>query len=285
LLGQTVTVSGKIGRDLVVGGSDFNLASDASVKRDLLFGAQTAQINGSIDGNIKGGATDATMAGKVGGDVNVAVDRLTLASTAVVQGKVNYTSNNQVTLQSGAQVRGTTTRLPPPAKKGSDIPGKIFGFFMITATGIIVLLLLGSARMTKLADTIRTKTWSTLGWGALFLVAVPIAVIIVTVTVVGLPLGLMTLALYLAALYLSQIPVALFIGRLIMRGDSATEHKSRTVLVLVIGLAVLLVLGLIPVIDVIVGLGTVLFGLGSLLAWFKSGKPVAPVPSPVVPAG
>jgi cytoskeletal protein CcmA (bactofilin family) len=268
---QTINISGKIGRDLFVAGSDFSLTPTANVKRDLLFGSQSANIAGNVDGNIKGGSNTATFSGKIGGNVEMWVTQLTLANTAAIQGKVTYTSNKQAIVQSGAQINGTVTRLPQPSRS-PGIGGNILGFFMIAVTGIIAVLLLGSARLAQMADSIRNKPWLSLGWGALVLVVTPIAAIIIMITVIGIPLGFIALALYLIALYLSQIPAGLFIGRLILRGYSRKQAKIRTIVALVLGLFLLLIAGIIPVLNVLAGLLVVLFGLGSLSIWLWSLK-------------
>lgn len=266
---QTINISGKIGRDLFVAGSDFSLTTTGNVRRDLLFGSQSTRIDGNIDGNVKGGTKSATITGKIGGNVELWVNKLTLANTSAIQGKLTYTSDKQAIVQSGAKINGTVTQLPQP-KKGPDIGGKILGFFMITVTGIIVILLIGSARLTQMADSIRSKPWLSLGWGALLLVATPIAATIIMITVIGVPLGLIAGVLYMIALYLSQIPVALIIGRLILRGYVANQAIIRTIVALVLGLFLLLIVGFIPFLGVVVSVLTIIFGLGSLVIWLQS---------------
>ena len=117
-----------------------------------------------------------------------------------------------------------------------------------------------------MADSIKSNPLSSLGWGALILVATPIAAIIVCCTVIGLPAGIISLVLYGIAIYLSQIPVALCIGRLIIGRFREVESKGIMVGTLATGLAILAILGCIPIIGFIVGLATAIFGLGSLIS-------------------
>lgn len=271
--GATVNISGNVGGDLLVGGGEVNIASTAEIGGDLLLGAGSAHINGLINGYIKGGGGDVFLTNGVGGDVEIRVDTLTIASGANIQGNLTYISENEADIQSGAQIGGTTTHQLPkivePAKVGifSGILGKVLGFLMILVIGIIIVVL-APRRTALIADSIRNKPWWSLGWGAVILIGTPIAAILVCITIVGIPLGLIGLALYGIAIYLSQIPVGLFIGRWIIGRFRGVETKAIMVGALALGLAILSLLRLIPYLGFAIGLATVLFGLGaSLVSW------------------
>jgi cytoskeletal protein CcmA (bactofilin family) len=267
LAGQTINVSSSIGRDLVAAGATLNVTSTAKIADDLIFGFGTSYISGNINGNVKGGASEVTITNGVGGDVKVEVDKLTITSTANIEGDLVYTSENEANIQSGARVGGSTIHNMP--EKPAPAPfagmgGKLLGFIMILVVGIIVILL-APRWVSAMADSIRAKPWPSLGWGALVLFATPIAAIIVIITIIGLPVGLIALVLYGIAIYLSQIPVGFLIGRLIIRRNGEIESRGLMVGALALGLAILLVLGLIPYIGGLVMLLTIIFGLGSVV--------------------
>ncbi len=267
LAGQTINVSSSIGRDLVAAGAILNVGSIAKIADDLVFGVGTSYLSGHVNGNVKGGASEVTITNEVGGNVKLEVDKLTITSTANIQGNLMYTSENEASIQSGARVGGTTTHKVPekPAPAPfTGIQGKLLGFLMILVVGIIVILL-ASGRISAMADSIRTKPWPSLGWGTLVLFAIPIAALIVIVTIIGLPIGLIALVLYGIAVYLSQIPVGFLIGRLIIRRNGEIEPRGLMIGALALGLAILLVLGLIPYVGGLVILLTIIFGLGSLV--------------------
>ena len=121
-----------------------------------------------------------------------------------------------------------------------------------------------------MADSKKGNLWLNLGWGAIILFLTPIAAIVICFTVIGIPLGLITLALYGIALYLSQIPVALCIGRTIIKRSRETESKSMQVGAFAAGLAILAVLRAIPFIGFFIWLAAALFGLGTLVTSKKS---------------
>jgi len=252
IIGETLNISGTIGRDLLVAGAKFSMASTAEIGGDLLLGAGTALIDGLIKG-----------------DINSGVDSLTIASTASIQGKLTYISENEANIQSDAQISGTITHKLPDVKEkiatGIGLWGTVIGFLMILVLGIIIILF-APRRVEAVTESIRTRPWASLGWGTLILVATPIAALIVCITIIGLPLGLIALALYSIAIYLTQLFVGLLIGQLIVGAfRGVIETRAALIGALALGLALLSLLKLIPYLDNVIGLATVLFGLGAIL--------------------
>ena len=274
LAGETLHIRGDVGGDLIAFGGTLNVASAAVIGGDLLLGVGNARIDGLIEGDVKGGGGEVTIAGGVQGDVELQVDNLTVAPTANIQGDLTYTSENEADIESGAQVGGATTHNVPEVEETAEaatavaiagaVMGKVVAFLMILVIGIITVLI-APRRMVSMADSIRTRPLPSLGWGAVALFAVPIAAIVVCFTVIGIPVGLIVLALWGIAMYLSQIPVALLIGRLILRRLGGVESKGLLVGALALGLVILVILRAIPFVGFWVGLATALFGLGAVV--------------------
>ena len=268
--GRTLNVNGNTNRDLVALGTTVSVASTARIGGDLLLGAGIARVDGLIEGDIKGGGGEVTITDEVGGDIELEVNQLTIASTANIQGDLTYTSENEADIEPGAQVGGTTTYEPAgieePAKAAplAGVGGWIISFLMALVTGIIIIFV-APRRSTSIADSIRNKPWPSLGWGAVILFATPTAAIVVCITVIGIPVGLIALALYGIAIYLSQVFVGLFIGRWIIGYFREVESKAILVGALASGLAILSLLRLIPYLGFFIGLATALFALGALV--------------------
>jgi len=256
VIGETLNIGGAIGRDLLVAGRELSMFSTSEIGGDLLLGAETARIDGLIQG-----------------DINSGVNRLTIASTANIQGKLNYISGKEANIQSGAQIRGTIIHKLPDVPDVLDVKKRleagrlwwiVIGFLMALVLGIIVVLL-APRRVKAVTESIRTHPWASLGWGAVILVVTPIVALIVCITVIGLPLGLIALELYVIAIYLTQLFVGLLIGQLIIGAFGRVETKAALVGALALGLAILRFLRLIPFVGFFFGLATVLFGLGAIL--------------------
>ncbi len=267
IIGQTLNINGNIGRDLLAAGEEFNMASTAEIGSDLLLGAGTARIDGLIKG-----------------DINSGVEHLSIASTASIQGEITYISENEANIQSGAQIIGTithrlpdikerlavgTNRLPDLGKRlapaiGLGLWARVIGFLMTLMVGIVIILL-APKRMKAITESIRTRPWASLGWGAIILIFTPIAALIVCITIIGIPLGLITLVLYGIAIHLTQLFAGLYIGQLIIGSSRKVGSRGALVGALVLGLAILSLLKLIPYLGGIIGLAAVLFGLGAIL--------------------
>jgi cytoskeletal protein CcmA (bactofilin family) len=267
LAGQTININGTIGGDLVTFSSETNISSQAEISRDFLFGAGNVRMDGRIGRNVKGGGREVTISDGVGRDVKLTVNNLTVASTANIEGNLNYISENEADIQSGAQIGGETTHKVPEAKKPAPfagIGGKILGFLMAFVIGLVIVLI-APRRSASAADAIRNRPWASLGWGAVILFATPIAAILVCFTVIGIPLGLIALALYAIAIYISQIFVSLFMGRWILVRFRGIESRGIMIGALALGLFILTLLRFIPFLGFWIGLAVVLFGLGAVL--------------------
>jgi len=274
-VGETININGDVGGDVIAGCGNVNIASIARVGGDLLFGADIAGIDGPIEGNIKGSGREVTISNGVNGNVELEVESLTILSTADIGGDLNYTSEEEADIQSGAQIAGATTHKLPEVKKDkakvfpfvlfTGALNKVMSFLMALVTGLVIILL-APRRLTSIAEAIGSRPGPSAGWGALIVFVAPIAAVLVCFTIIGIPVGLITLAIYGIALYIAQIPVGLFIGRLIIGRSRVVEGKAIMVGALAIGLAILKLLSLIPYFGVAVGVAVVIFGLGAVVA-------------------
>jgi len=267
LAGMNINVNGNIDGDLLAAGTTVNVASTARIGGDFLFGASTVRIDGPVEGYIKGGGSEVILTNGVGGDIELEADKLTIASTANIQGNLTYTSKNEANIQLGAQIGGKTTHKVPevrePVVPTLGIWGKVISFLMTLLAGIVVVLV-APRRAVAVAASIRYKPWVSLGWGAIILFATPVAAIITLITVVGVPVGLIGLTLYGIGIYISQIAVGLFIGYWIIGYFRKVETRGILVGALALGFTILTLLKLIPYAGFPLWLATVLFGLGAM---------------------
>jgi cytoskeletal protein CcmA (bactofilin family) len=278
--GASVDISGDIGGDALLAGGTVTVAQGSRIGRDLVFGAGTSTVAGEVQGRVKGSAEEVTISGVVHGDVELEVDKLVILPGARIDGDLVYTSGEQASIPSDAEIGGEVRfTLGKPeeedaAKKGlgwlfpfalfAGIMWKVIGFLVAFVTGLIIILLL-PRRLAAASDSLRTRPGPSAGWGAVALFATPIAAIIVCVTILGLALGVITLLLWGIAIYLSQIPVALLIGLLVLRRSPHAGNKGVMIGGFALGLVILALLRLIPIVGFFVGLATVLFGMGAVV--------------------
>jgi cytoskeletal protein CcmA (bactofilin family) len=275
--GQTINVGGNINGNLQVAGLSVNIANTAKIKGNLLFVAGITSIETPIEDGSSGGGLATSNA--VNRNADLEVTGLTIFPTPNIQGDLSYSSRRGADMESGTQAVGGATDTMPPARIElprlfslfSGVLGKLTGFLMAFVAGLVIILLLPK-HLTSVTESIRTRPWASLGWGAVILFVTPIAAILVCFTIVGISVGLITLLFYAVALYLAQIPVALFLGRWIIGSFRAVEGKPIMLGALALGLVIIHLLKLIPYFGFFVTLVVILLGLGAVVVWERKRR-------------
>jgi cytoskeletal protein CcmA (bactofilin family) len=287
-VGQTINVGGNINGDLQVAGLSMNIANTAKIKGNLLFVAGITSIESPIEdrsaedrsdrgGNERGGEV-ATSNG-ANGNAYLEVVGLTIFPTANMQDDLGYIRGSGADMESGTPTVVGATHTPPPGRIDlprpfalfSGVLGKVTSFLMAFVAGLVIILLI-PRHLTSITESIRTRPWASLGWGAVILFVTPIAAILVCFTIVGISVGLIALLFYAVALYLAQIPVALFLGRWIIGSFKAVDGKPIMLGALALGLVIIHLLRLIPYFGFFVSLVVILFGLGAVVVWERKRR-------------
>jgi cytoskeletal protein CcmA (bactofilin family) len=276
--GQTINVGGNINGNLQVAGLSVNIAKTAKIEGNLLFVAAITTIETPIEDRSSVGGGLATRSG-ANGNADLEVMGLTIFPIANVQGDLSYSSGKGADMEAGTQTIGAATPKLPPAKIElprpfalfSGVLGKVTSFLMAFVAGLVIILLV-PRQLKSVTESIRTRPWASLGWGAVILFVTPIAAILLCFTIVGISVGLIALLFYAVALYLAQIPVALFLGRWIIGSFRAVEGKPIMLGALALGLVIIHLLKLIPYFGFFVALVVILLGLGAVVVWERKRR-------------
>jgi len=263
--GGNVRVSGSVANNALLCGGTLNADKASLVGKDLIaFGGQLG-LAGVIGRQVRGSVGTLTLDGKAG-SVDINADETNVGSGAEIAGDLVVRGEKAPVIATGARIAGENRFVPAARAKKSRGGGiSVFTILMFLASLLVgFILVAGSSRFTRrIMDTLFQRPWSSLGIGFAVLFAGPVAVIILLVIMVGIPLSLFGLFAYLTLLYLSSIFVGLAIGERIIRLFKKTGDISQY-LSLVVGAAVLFLVGLVPWIGFIVKLLTAVFGLGML---------------------
>jgi hypothetical protein len=221
----------------------------------------------------------------------------------VIGGDLAYTSQQAPQIASGATVRGQTEGQIADGRQPEATPlsvalNMLFGWLR----ALIPLLVLGfllvlffPAFSRGIVAALRDSPWVSLGLGVLLLIGVPILAVAVFaggLFIGGWWLAPIMLAAYLVALALSVVAAGLAVGHLILRVRPGV-HLGWTML---LGLAILTLVGLVPFVGPLVIFLAALFGLGALTlaavrgrhepalpAWSPVAAPERPLPPPPAP--
>ncbi len=262
--GGEVRIDGDVGDNVLVFTGNLVLEKNARIARDLTLGAGTATIDGTVNGNINGGASNMEMRGVTKGNVTVNIDNnIKLSPGAIIGGNLEYTAPRPGEI-SGV-VSGTTTYKETPVRKEnfmSRLPGEIIGYFWLLLVGIVSLILAPELTQ-KNSDNISVKPLKNFLWGLLFLIVTPIVAVLLLITIIGIPLGLILLFVYIILLYISRIYIGLWVGQYVLR-KLKQETKSR-VLAMALGL-IIVVIGInLPIIGGFIHFIIILLGLGAIV--------------------
>ena len=265
--GGHVTVSGTIGRNLTVAGGNVELASSATVRGGLVAAGGNVEVLAPIgrDSRIAAGAL--ALASRVDGNVDAAVGTLRIASTAEIQGNVNYWSDEEASVSQGARIQGKISRRVPP-EKPRVWPALLFGWIFVIAVSFVSTLILGLLSLRFLPAFHRSATamlaarpWMSLGIGFLAAVVTPVVCVLLFAAVLTVPIALILLAAFFILLYWSRIFAITRIGEAILRRRASGGYAP-----FVLGLVVYYLLAIIPVLGWLVVVLVVLFGLGAELS-------------------
>jgi cytoskeletal protein CcmA (bactofilin family) len=290
---SSIYIDGNIGGDLVAAASQIDITSAGSVGRDFLPAAATVNVRGPVGKDIRGSAGDFIIGSGVGGNVNIECGTLKLEPSATITGDLTYKSKQAAVQAEGASVWGKVDHIVPPPPESSTTgqsAGRVAG---LAASGIvifivimlivialfkyvaalltgIIFILLARKYIPGLIQTLKSKPWPCLGYGALFFVLAPIAIFIAFILVIAIPLGLIGLAVWVLAVYLASIFIALLIGKWMLRQSADNTAVGPNIGALALGLLVFYIISVIPFIGCLSDLAAVLFGLGAFILFIRS---------------
>ena len=269
--GGSVTIGGQVDRNASIAGGDVVLTDSAHIHGSLLAGAGSVQAAAPVERDVRIGAGNVTVSSKIGGDLAVAAANIRLTSKASVGKNLRYWSEEEPSIDEGAQILGTVTKREVPAsvrseqlERGLSRLKMVVGGMSLFSTLLLGLLLLRIYPVfsQQVATTVGIRPWASLGLGGALLVGVPLLIILCMVTVLGIPVGLILGAMYLVTLYVGRVFVMLWIGQKVVRPFSDSMSLSWT---FVIGLLAYSMLSFVPLVGRLVVLATMLLGIGALL--------------------
>jgi cytoskeletal protein CcmA (bactofilin family) len=214
--------SGSIGDDANVAAYSFEAKPESRVGGDLWVAASQVLLAGDIVGDVLGGGEGVSIAGTVGGDVQVGVADsepipgfsyaqfmpalpdgfylpnvsrgLTIAEGARIAGDLTYTSRSEVTVPGGAVGGSIVHQLPEvprteataaPAEFGSGAWAieQVQRLLRLLLVGLLLVWLAGGW-LRRISEALRARPLPSLGWGVLSPFALLAFVVIAAVVIV-----------------------------------------------------------------------------------------------------
>ncbi len=275
-----VSIRGEVGDDLFMTAASVVVQQGGTVGRDALAFGGTGRIEGSVGRDVRGRTLRLVVDGAVGGDLDIATQRLEFGSTASVGGDALYRSPLEVSVPEGTSIGGTVTRLPT---QSNFVYGVILalvnvvGFLGFLLAGLVLLWALRGSSARAVGAVLKQPIRSLLV-GMLTVVVLPVAIGILAVTLVGLPLAGLLMLVAVGLFIVGPIPAITALGNrvLLRRGGLFGAF--------IFG-AVLWRLGiwLIPIVGGVIYLIGLVWGVGAWVLGVRATRRMDPVPVELLP--
>ncbi|MGI9585583.1 MAG: hypothetical protein ACR2N7_08330 [Acidimicrobiia bacterium] len=277
-----VSIDGTVENDVFITAGTVTVGQSGAVGRDLMTFGVSTQIDGAVLRDVRGRTAWISIDGSVGGDVDVATQKLDFGSAATVGGDVVYRSALDASIADGATISGNVTRLPSQSNFVYGIIlmlANVVGFLGFVVAGLVALWLFRNTASHATGAMLRRPIRSLLV-GIATVVVVPIVVVLLAATLVGIPLALIVVLLAGVGFIIGPVPAVTALGNrvLLRRGGLFAAF--------LVG-AVLWRLGiwLIPVVGGVLYLVVLVWGIGAWVLGTMATRRADPFPVELLPAG
>jgi len=277
--GNSIDIEKDVARNVWAFGSTVRIAKEVNVGWDFLGAGANIELKGKIGRNVWASGANVVIANEVGGSLESEVGeagQLVLYEGAVVKGGVVYRSLNedQLIIKEGAVIDGEVTKkelfLPAEQKINKGIGQvfyflKIVSFFALLVIGLVLVSLVPKILLQAEEKMIKKPVVS-IGWGFIYLIAVPVLAVLLMFTIIGFPLALMIVPIYLITLYICKAIAGFVIGLLIFNKLAKEEkYKGSLIWPMVFGLILVFVATGLPFIGWLIKLLLIVWALGALM--------------------
>ena len=274
------TVAGTVDEDVFLTAPSVVIASSGAVGRDALLFGGTTRIEGAVGRDVRGRTLRIVVDGTVGGDIDVATQKLEFGPEAVVGGDVLYRSPVEARGAGEASVGGTLTRLPAQSNFVFGIIiwlANIVGFLGFIVVGIVSLWL-ARATSARATGNVLVHPFKSLAVGIGVVILFPALVAVLAVTLVGIPLAIIGVLVGIAMFIVGPLPAVTALGHRVLLGRGGLFGAF------VVG-AVLWRFGIwvVPVVGAALYVLAMVWGIGGWLLGAIGTRRAEPFPIPLLP--
>lgn len=271
--GSSLNLTGASFKDGFIAGSIINIKG-SNIERDLYVAGGQINLESNVGRNAYIAGSEVVIDSTINGDLEVDGSNITINSNARIIGTLKYNEDANITISKDASIANTETYVnksididTPKVSFGTMIISKItsglFSLFNLLVVGLLLVLLFPRV-FKKIKEIENAKILSSLAWGLLVVIVVPIVSLLVMITVVGLSTGIITLILYGVLMYLSTIFASYKLTAALLGNKIKNDY-----LLLLIGLAAVFIIKLIPFLGGLCSFMLVCLGIGLVLSIYK----------------
>lgn len=223
--GGNISLGGPVGGELVVASGQISASSRTVIEKSAMIAGGTVDFGGEIKGKaeIRGGRVFVN--GKIGGDLKIFADELTIGKDAVIGGALDYESPAEAVIEQGAAIAGGAhfTKTERHAgfsdkkfSRGWAVGGWFVRLLMMLTLGLLLYFI-----FKKSTVDLAKKNFQEFGWqllrGLVVMIVMPVAAIIAAITVVGLPVAGIFMMIYAIFWILSGAMAGIVLGGILKK--------------------------------------------------------------------
>lgn len=276
LLGRSIEISGLVAESGMFLGNSVRLTKTGVCEGGLLAVGENVLLEGRVLGDATVTAVSVTLSGEFGGNVTLISEDISLSPGTSIAGDLIYRSKTEMPPAPGVIVGGEIKHEPYL----EETNGGVFNAQALIIQAILYLgaLIAGAAaikifpsKFAAAAEKTGSATAKSLLTGFAACALMALLGFFALVSIVGAPLGALALSAAAALFYLGKIPVAIFIGRLLLRRPRRTDSAGGFG-ALAIGLLAVYFAAALPMAGAVAGLLAAFTGMGALISAIFTSK-------------
>ena len=276
-----VTIAGSVGSDVFASAASIVVEETGEVGRDVMAFGGVLRVEGDVGRDVRGRMIRTVIDGAVAGDIDVATQKFEVGAGAVIRGDILYRSPVGASIDQGATVSGTVTRLPTQSNFVYGVIltlANIVGFLGFLLAGLLALFVL-RASGARATGAILNKPIRSFLFGLGAVLVIPAVVVVLAATLVGIPLAIIVVCAIVVAFVIGPVPAVTALGNriLVNRGGLFGAFVAG---------AILWRFGIwiIPVIGGFLYLIALVWGVGAWIVGFIDTRRQEPYPIGLLPA-
>lgn len=281
---QSINIGSRVDGDVIAFANEVTLGSDAVIGRDIAAYGSEVFLDGMIMADAYVYANIVTVTGRIGGNLTIKANKISIAPGAYVGGDFSYESKVKAKISPESQVLGETRwkKRTGDGESGGIVnwippPGEIFWSIMFFVGSILLgmlVIVIGRKSVHSVVDEIRTNGAVSGILGFAIIVLMPLLLFLTGVTMLGLPIALAGFTLYTLFFFLGKVFVSIALGAFLI-GLTRKDKMVSLGWSLVLGLLILALLFKIPILGWVIYLGAWSVGVGAIvIRVFRKKSPV-----------
>lgn len=253
--------------------TSYSLSIDGSIGSNVYNVSKELNFTGTIDLDLFSASNKSTLSGNIYRNANISSDDLKFTDSASINGDLNYSSKEQVSI-SDNMVKGKTsytivsTDDEETSFKAKDFVMSLISFIVLALVVFAILKWLKIKFMDSDLEFFKILPKYLL-YGLIGLIVTPILATLLLMSEVTLSLTVILIALYILALIVASSIVVVILAKLLAKKITQKYTNSNITLMTVLSILVICLayklLQLIPVFGTILTFAFALVGLGILL--------------------